>query len=96
MNELKISPKCRSNEEHFVTCEGKWLPCCVHPQHGKMFDESIFNNPDFTVNESNIYGFHLHPKFLAWLSFIKSHPEHAPKFCKNKCGKNIKHEVERQ
>lgn len=96
MSELKIIPKCRTNAEHFVTCEGKWLPCCVYPQHGKVYEESIFHDPDFTVNESSIYGFHLNQKFLDWLKSMQDDPDSAPRFCQKKCGENIRHEVEQQ
>jgi len=96
MNKMKIVPKCKSNAEHFVTCEGKWLPCCVVPTHNSFYEDSIFNSDDFQVTETNIYGFHRHPKFVQWLEDIQEEPDNAPRFCKNKCGRNIRHEVEHQ
>ena len=87
MEEKKIIPKCKNNSEHFVAANGRWLPCCVFPTHGQIYEESIFNDNRYSILENtNVHLFHLDIQFLEWLEQIIDSYQNAPKFCQKKCG----------
>ena len=89
MQDRKIIPKCVDDSEHFIAANGRWLPCCVFPTHGKQYEESIFNDKIYNITENtNVHAFHKDVKYLQWLNIITNDYNNAPRCCQKKCGIN--------
>lgn len=90
MQNSRIIPKCKTDEEHQITATGHWVPCCNVPQYDSRFKELIFSGEDFKIKSASDIGkFHKHPAFLKWIGDIESGASEAPKFCKLKCSQQV-------
>ena len=54
-NNLAVDPKCQNNQEHFITAEGYYSPCCFIADH-RFYYKTIFgkNKPRYSIRDHTL------------------------------------------
>jgi organic radical activating enzyme len=54
-NNLTVDPKCQNNQEHFITADGYYSPCCFIADH-RFYYKTIFgkNKPKYNIQDHTL------------------------------------------